>query len=223
MKGYIYAWKRGFDFAGRSTREEYFGFIITHAVIVGLLWQLDFFIGTIFLGKYGIITSAYQFVALTPILALNSRRLNDINRGMGWLLINLLPIIGNIIYIVKMLSPSTEKGYYPIEKQLPEAQEENRGQKILLFFLGANALITLWGATFREYANLSAMKGANRAFADYYLLQFHQLYTTTLLYFSLAYVLTNRKLRSWAFVFIVIFEVQKYLNLLLRYNGIFIF
>lgn len=223
MKGYIYAWKRGFDFGGRSTREEYFGFLITHAVVVGLLWQLDFFIGTIFLNKYGIITSAYQLIALAPILALNNRRLNDINKGMGWLLINLLPIVGNIIYVVKMLSPSAEKGYYPKEKQLPEAQEENRGQKILLFFLGANALITLWRSIFREYVNLSAVKGANRAFEDYYLLQFHQLYTTTLLYFSLAYVLTNRKLRSWAFVFIIIVEGQKYLNVLLHYNGIIIF
>lgn len=219
MKGYVYGWKRITDYQGRSTREEYFGFLLLHIIIITFIWRLDIFLNTIFFEKHGIITTAYQFIALFPIIALNARRLNDTNKGLVWIFLNLLPIIGNIWYFVLMLSPSTDRGYYPLEKQLPEAQEENRPQKIMLFFLSIQAIQVVYGYIVKKTIVSDRTIDFSFDYKVYEILQQYQIIASGLLFFSLVYVLEKKNHRIIGFIAAGIISVGPYFDLILTKLG----
>lgn len=48
----------------------------------------------------------FGVVNFFPSLTLGVRRLHDSGRGGGWILINLVPFIGNIWFLILMLLPS---------------------------------------------------------------------------------------------------------------------
>ena len=48
----------------------------------------------------------HYFVTLIPYLSINIRRLRDSGRKWAWIFINLIPVLGNIIYLVFLFQPS---------------------------------------------------------------------------------------------------------------------
>jgi uncharacterized membrane protein YhaH (DUF805 family) len=98
---YVEAWRRSFDYSGRSRRPEYWWFYLANVIIglvLGLLSNtLEFF---------GWLLSAYVPASFVPTLPLTIRRLRDGGKAWPWIFIGLIPIVGTIWLIVLLCQPS---------------------------------------------------------------------------------------------------------------------
>ena len=77
IEAYKSAWIRSFYYEGRSTRSDYWWFVLANLI-----------------------------VTIVPGLPLAVRRLRDAGKSWPWLLISLIPIIGGIWLIVLFCQPS---------------------------------------------------------------------------------------------------------------------
>ena len=82
-------------FSGRSNRGEYWFWMLDSIIISALAYVIG---GDTLQSFWGLAT-------LIPTLALNVRRLHDIDRSGWWLLIWLIPLIGWAILIWWMTKP----------------------------------------------------------------------------------------------------------------------
>lgn len=105
MSWYLEGFKKYADFSGRSRRKEYWYFYLFNIIASFVLGFLD---GMLFDAEtIGFLSGLYMLVALIPGVAVTIRRLHDTGRSGWWLLINFIPFIGSIIFLVFMLSDST--------------------------------------------------------------------------------------------------------------------
>lgn len=58
------------------------------------------------LGTNGALGGLYSLAVLIPYLAVSVRRLHDTDRSGWWILVNIIPLIGWIIYLVFLCSDS---------------------------------------------------------------------------------------------------------------------
>lgn len=95
------------NFKGRSTRSEYWWWslavFITVFVLV-MLMSLSMYSKLLYL-FYGI-EVLWSLAIVVPNLALSIRRLHDVGKSGWWLLINLVPVVGGIVFLVFTLQPS---------------------------------------------------------------------------------------------------------------------
>ena len=93
---YVDMWKNFANFSGRTD-------------VGGYWWAvLGNFIVSFVLGLIGVevLISVYSLATLIPTLSIAVRRLRDAGKGWGWLFINLVPLVGWIIFIVLLCKPS---------------------------------------------------------------------------------------------------------------------
>ena len=84
------------DFSGRSTRAEYWYFMLYNIIIAILIA----FFGIIIGDEQGILYILYLFVMFIPQLTVSVRRLHDIGKS-GWIfLVSLIPLIGFIWMLI---------------------------------------------------------------------------------------------------------------------------
>lgn len=99
------------NFDGRSSRSEYWWYALA-------IFILSFVINLIFgQSNAGMIVSGIVSLALLlPGLGLAVRRLHDIGKSGWWIFINLIPLVGWIIFIVWMAKESemTPNQYGPV-------------------------------------------------------------------------------------------------------------
>ncbi|MCK5387970.1 MAG: DUF805 domain-containing protein [Candidatus Izimaplasma sp.] len=96
FKEYVDMFKRWSDFEGKSDLKEFWMAILINFIISSILTAI---------GVQAII-SIYGLIAIVPLIAVNIRRLHDMGSS-GWnILWWLLPIIGWIIIILKLVKPS---------------------------------------------------------------------------------------------------------------------
>lgn len=76
------------DFSGRAPRAEYWWYAVIFGSLRGLLGLLDTRFSTPIVGSYGPVTLLTLLVFIIPGIALQVRRLHDINRSAWWLLLN---------------------------------------------------------------------------------------------------------------------------------------
>lgn len=78
------------NFNGRSSRSEYWWWVLFTSLlgIIVSLFQSEIISGLVYLGIF------------LPSIAVGVRRLHDIGKSGWWYLINLIPLVGNIIFIV---------------------------------------------------------------------------------------------------------------------------
>jgi len=113
MKWYLMAWKKYFQFSGRSRRKEFWMFTLFTFIASMLVRLLDDMLGTNYgastpiytgdelydsLNVYasqgtGILGTIYSIAVFIPTLALSVRRLHDVNRTGLWYLGFLIPVI----------------------------------------------------------------------------------------------------------------------------------
>jgi uncharacterized membrane protein YhaH (DUF805 family) len=108
------AYKRYFDFEGRSSRSEYWLFVLLN-VIVGVVYTAVV-IGTraadngpsaVGLAAMAVVT-LFGLASFIPSLSVTVRRLHDTDKS-GWLiLLGLIPLIGVIILLVFYILPGTK-------------------------------------------------------------------------------------------------------------------
>jgi uncharacterized membrane protein YhaH (DUF805 family) len=100
VKHFILALTRYADFAGRSTRAEYWYFALFFALIYWLLLVGDHLTGTLFeSGDLGALSGAFLLLMAIPSLAVGARRLHDVGMSGWWQLINFVPVIGFLMLL----------------------------------------------------------------------------------------------------------------------------
>lgn len=84
------------NFNGRSSRSEYWWYALAMLILNVIL--------TLITGHYetasAVIGTIVGLALLLPGLGLAVRRMHDINKSGWWILINLIPVVGNIIFII---------------------------------------------------------------------------------------------------------------------------
>ena len=130
MKWYIKVLKNYFNFTGRARRTELWMFVLFNTLFWNAASLLDKLLGTTFptTGSihYGWFYTIYCIAILLPSLAVSVRRLHDIGKSGGWLLICFIPIIGGIILLVWDCTEGQEgeNQYGPDPKQEEEQQAD---------------------------------------------------------------------------------------------------
>lgn len=82
-------------FSGRARRSEYWWFCLANIIINSILSGLGRNIGL-----FSVLSGIYGLAVLLPALAVAVRRLHDIGKSGWWFLLNLIPLVGQIILIV---------------------------------------------------------------------------------------------------------------------------
>lgn len=88
-------------FSGRARRKEYWLFILIVGIITFLVGLIDGLAGT-----SPVLGLLYSLALIVPILAVMIRRLHDTGRSGWWWFIQIVPIIGSIIFLVFMVQDS---------------------------------------------------------------------------------------------------------------------
>ncbi len=99
------------NFNGRSSRSEYWWFALA-MFILGFILRLILGDGTV----GAVISGVINLALLLPGLGLSVRRMHDINKSGWWVLINLIPLVGWIIFIIWAAKDSdpTPNQYGPV-------------------------------------------------------------------------------------------------------------
>lgn len=106
MQDYLAAFRKYAVFTGRARRKEYWGFFVVNLLVIFLL--------TLAFGRGGdsesmpIPVLLYFLVVLAPALGVGIRRLHDTDRTGWWILVNFIPFIGGLVFLVFMLLPGTQ-------------------------------------------------------------------------------------------------------------------
>lgn len=93
------------NFNGRSTRSEYWFTYLAFLIVGSVLGLLSSF-----LSIFKILTGLLSLAILIPSLALSIRRLHDIGKSGWYLLMSLIPLVGGIIVLVFLCTPSQPQG-----------------------------------------------------------------------------------------------------------------
>lgn len=111
LNSYISTFKKYNQFSGRSGRSEFWTFVLFQFLINIAITILGY-IFTLISEYLGYLTSFLYFVffaaTLLPYIAVLVRRLHDTGRSGWWYWISLVPLVGPIVLIVFLASPSQE-------------------------------------------------------------------------------------------------------------------
>jgi uncharacterized membrane protein YhaH (DUF805 family) len=116
MNWYIYSIKKYAVFSGRSSRNEYWYFVLFNFLIRIILYLLNLLptVGKIF----GIISIIYSIGIFIPTLAVTVRRLHDNNRSGFNIFLIFVPFVGIIILLVYLIQNGTsEENQYGYEQK----------------------------------------------------------------------------------------------------------
>jgi uncharacterized membrane protein YhaH (DUF805 family) len=102
MNWYIQVLKKYVVFSGRARRKEYWFFVLFSFIISVILSLIDWAIGI------NVLASIYGLAILLPSLGVSVRRLHDTGRSGWWIFINLIPLIGLIIWLIFTFQDSQE-------------------------------------------------------------------------------------------------------------------
>lgn len=120
MSWYIGALKKYADFNGRAGKAEFWMFTLISTIISVILYLID---GGIMPGSKDIhlLYTVYSLAVLVPSLAVSVRRLHDTGRSGWWILINVIPILGQLVYLVFLLQDSQGANQYGSSPRLATA------------------------------------------------------------------------------------------------------
>ena len=94
------AFRRYFDFSGRSNRGEFWWFYLASLLISFVLGLIDVALFGEVGQTYGVLVNIWGLIAFIPSIALGARRLHDIGRTGWWQLLMLIPLVGWIVLVV---------------------------------------------------------------------------------------------------------------------------
>lgn len=121
MHWYLEVLKKYAVFSGRARRKEYWWFgLITG--IIALVLSLPYYLhaaDNVQLAS-SCLVSLYSLATLVPTFAVEVRRLHDTNHSGWWVFIGLVPIIGEIVLLVWLVTDSDpgENQYGPNPKSV---------------------------------------------------------------------------------------------------------
>ncbi len=120
MNWYLEVLRKYAVFSGRARRKEYWMFALFNFIFAIIAGIIDRVLG---FGKEfgtGPVYILYALAVLVPSLAVSFRRLHDIGKSGWYLLINFIPLIGFIWYLILMSTDSKPGGnqYGPNPKMM---------------------------------------------------------------------------------------------------------
>ena len=99
MKGFLTVLRRWRDFAGRSTRREYWMYTLVLIIISFVLGILDSIIlGEAALSQFLTFGNVFSLATVVPSISVSIRRLHDIDKS-GWWLFLAFTVIGILVLI----------------------------------------------------------------------------------------------------------------------------
>jgi len=101
MNYYINVLKKYAVFSGRASRKELWYFTLFNIIFAYIALILSNVLGLATKG-YGLLNILYSLAVLLPTIAVGVRRLHDTGRSAWWFLIELIPLIGPIWFIILM-------------------------------------------------------------------------------------------------------------------------
>ena len=109
MHHYINALKKYAVFSGRARRKEYWYFVLFYVLLMILFGIGDVILGTVHVeSNTGLLSSLFILSMLVPTMAVAVRRLHDTEHSGWWILINLIPLIGLLVFTYFMVSGSDD-------------------------------------------------------------------------------------------------------------------
>lgn len=93
---YVDMWKNFANFSGRTNVGGYWWAVLGNFIVSFVLSLIG----------VEVLISVYSIATLIPTLSIAVRRLRDAGKGWGWIFINLIPLVGWIIFIIMMCKPS---------------------------------------------------------------------------------------------------------------------
>ena len=101
MNWYLEVLKMYARFDGRAGKKEYWYFSLVSFIIIVVLSVIDIATGTFKVEVgLGLLSGIYTLAVLIPSIAVSVRRLHDTDRSGWWFLINAIPLIGVIVFLV---------------------------------------------------------------------------------------------------------------------------
>lgn len=96
------------QFKGRADKAEFWQYVLVYFLIgIAFTLLMNIFGGIkILRGLFMILNIVVMLALLIPSLAVSVRRMHDIGKAGGWILINLIPLIGFIWFIVLAVQDS---------------------------------------------------------------------------------------------------------------------
>jgi len=125
MNEFIIPYRRYVDFEGRSSRKEFWYFVLFYLIVSAVLTILDRTFFSSALGTDGSaidpLTSIFGILSLIPNISVSVRRLHDTGRSGWWILLWLIPLVGWIPLVIWYC----QKGH-PAPNAYGEAPEGSR-------------------------------------------------------------------------------------------------
>ena len=124
MNWFLVALKKYAVFDGRSRRKEYWFFVLFAFLISVALSVVDYMIGTYNAERgIGLLSGVFSLAIFLPGLGVTIRRLHDTGRSGWWILIAIVPLIGEVVLLIFMVLEShpgtNEYGPSPLELAAP--------------------------------------------------------------------------------------------------------
>ncbi|MEM9777167.1 MAG: DUF805 domain-containing protein [Chloroflexota bacterium] len=110
MRRYFDAIQNYFNFRGRASRADYWFFVLFNFLVSILVMFVDVAVFGLEAmaeeGAFPLFSVLYSLFIIIPRFSLSVRRLHDTGRSGFWLLINLIPILGQITFFIFTVLPS---------------------------------------------------------------------------------------------------------------------
>lgn len=103
MQEYMALWKNYFNFKERTGVRGFWMAILGNIIVALVLFALAFMTSAL-----SFLYPLYCLAVFIPALAIEVRRLHDINKAGWWILISFVPIVGAVLLIVWFCKPSVE-------------------------------------------------------------------------------------------------------------------
>ncbi|MEV7506648.1 DUF805 domain-containing protein [Streptomyces sp. NPDC090085] len=104
MNHYTDVLKKYAVFSGRARRQEYWMFFLFNVLALIILLVLDGVLGTA-----PLLYSIYALAVFLPSLGVAVRRLHDTGKSGWWVLVNLVPFVGLIWFIVLLATAGQQQ------------------------------------------------------------------------------------------------------------------
>ncbi len=221
MRYFIDAFNRYADFHGRSSRTEYWMFVLFNVLFTIIAAIIDFIIFRI---PIGLTYLLYSLVILIPSLAIAVRRLHDSGRSGFMLLVGLIPFIGVIWLLALLLAPSEEKdsAYGDYTPEVLDAQmqiqdgDHRKADNAIIILLGW-MLFTMLFWRFGPYLEFVPAYGKS-----YMIVLILQALITGGLSINLAFALKDNSKRVAGLVIVIIlllFDLYRSYEMYYRFGG----
>ena len=118
IEAYKKMWVNGFNFKDKTTRRDFWLAFLMNVIVSFVIGFVCGFISGLIpalKGIFSFIPTLYSLAVLIPSLAMEIRRMHDVNKSGWYLLISLIPLVGWILLLVAYCTDSVPNDKYGVQ------------------------------------------------------------------------------------------------------------